>query len=66
MAPHPRPHVYVPGGTAVTGTSVDDLIRPGLRHAFPLPAEDGPNEDRFRRLLEALAQARSDPQPQAI
>ena len=64
MAPHPRPHAYVAGGTAMTGASLDDLIRPGLRHAFPLPAEDGPNEDRFRRLLEALAQARSDPQPQ--
>ena len=66
MAPPPRPHAHVAGGSAMTGTSLDDMIRPGLRHAFPLPAEDGPNEDRFRRLLAALAQTRSDPQPLPI
>jgi hypothetical protein len=41
---------------ASTGSSVDELIRPGLRLAFPLPAEGDPNEDKFCRVLDALGQ----------
>lgn len=33
---------------------LDALIRPGLRRAFPLPCDDA--DDRFRELLDALAQ----------
>lgn len=44
---------------AETRTSVDTLIRPGLRRAFPLPAEDHAHDDRFRLLLDALAQRAS-------
>jgi hypothetical protein len=40
----------------LTDSSIDDLIRPGLRLAFPVPSEEGLNEGRFRRLLDALAQ----------
>ena len=63
MAPHTRPHSFIPAASALTGTSIDDLIRPGLHLAFPLPSEDEPNEARFRRLLDALAQRRSGPHP---
>ena len=56
MTQHTRPHAYIPGGSAMTDASIDDLIRPGLRLAYPLPSEESPNEDRFRRLLDALAQ----------
>ena len=34
----------------------DDLIRPALRQAFPLPAEDQTGNEKFRLLLDALAQ----------
>jgi hypothetical protein len=34
--------------------SIQDSIRPGLRRAYPLPKDQG--DDRFQRLLEALAQ----------
>ena len=64
MAQYSRPHSYIAGGTALTGTSIDDLIRPGLRVAFPLPSEEGSQEDRFRRLLDALAQ-RNEPRSPA-
>ena len=66
MAPHTRPHSFIPAASALMGTSVDDLIRPGLRLAFPLPSESDPNEDRFRRLLDALAQRRSGPLSPAL
>ena len=56
MTQHTRPHAYIPGGKALTDTSIDDLIRPGLRVAFPLPREHAPDEAKFRRLLDALAQ----------
>ena len=49
------PHSFVPAASALTATSVDDLIRPGLCRAFPLLPED-PNADRFGELLDALAQ----------
>ena len=46
-------------GSAQTGTSMDALIRPCIRQAFPLPATDHSDDERFRLLLDALAQ-RSD------
>jgi hypothetical protein len=36
--------------------SLDDMLRPSLRHAFPLPAEGLATDDKFRQLLDALAQ----------
>jgi hypothetical protein len=36
-------------------TAQDELLRPNLRHAYPLPETD----ERFRVLLDALAQSRS-------
>ena len=56
MADSIRRHAFIAGGTALTSTSIDDLIRPGLRQAYPLPSDDDPTEDRFRCLLDALAQ----------
>ena len=53
---HIQPHAYVPAAKASTGSSVDELIRPGLRLAFPLPSKDDPNEDKFCRVLDALGQ----------
>lgn len=41
--------------TAETRTSIDDLIRPGLSRAFPLPEEPQADE-RFGQLFRALAQ----------
>jgi hypothetical protein len=38
--------------------SIDDLIRPSLLQAFPLPADDHGQDHRFRLLLDALAQRR--------
>lgn len=61
MSQHTRLHAIIPGGRALTDTSLDELIRPGLRLAFPLPLEDGPDEARFCRLLDALAQSQSGP-----
>ena len=43
-------------GVAQSGTSMDALIRPCIRQAFPLPADDSPGDESFRVLLEALAQ----------
>ena len=40
--------------------SLGDLIRPGLLKAFPLPAEGPTPDDRFRLLLDALAQRSGD------
>lgn len=56
MAQHYQPHAYVPFGTALTTTSIDELIRPSLCRAFPLPSRDDASEAKFRRLLDALAQ----------
>jgi hypothetical protein len=58
MAHYSRPHAYIPGGLALTDTSIDDLIRPGLHRAFPLPSDDD-IEQKFRGLLAALAQRTS-------
>ena len=37
----------------------DDLLRPCLRRAFPLPGDGGATEERFRQLLNALAKRRA-------
>ncbi len=47
MAHYSRPHAYIPGSLALTEASIDELIRPGLHQAFPLPSEDDPTEERF-------------------
>jgi hypothetical protein len=47
-------------GGAEIETSVDSLIRPCIRQAFPLPLDSYPTDERFRRLLEALAQLRDE------
>ena len=56
MARHDHQFWDDQSGDAETRTSMDSLIRPGLRRAFPLPADDHAHDDRFRLLLEALAQ----------
>jgi hypothetical protein len=38
--------------------SFDELIRPGLRRAFPLPAAGHGDDEPFRRVLAALARHR--------
>ncbi len=40
-------------GVTESRTSIDALIRPGLRKAVPLPAE-GQGNERFRPLLDAF------------
>jgi hypothetical protein len=32
------------------------VVRPSLHQAFPLPSGDSPGEERFRKVLDALAQ----------
>lgn len=66
MVPHTRPHSFIPAATALTGASIDGLIRPNLRLAFPLPSDGDPNEAKFRHLLDALAKYRPDPAPQSV
>lgn len=51
-----RPHAHVPAASAFSDTPVDELIRLGLRLAYPLPSAGGAQETKFRLLLEALAQ----------
>ena len=41
-------------GAPASRASIDALLRPSLRRVFPLPADEG--DERFRLLLEALAQ----------
>lgn len=49
-----HPHRHVPNGTSKTSASVDANIRPCFRLAYPLPLTD--DDERFRQLLEALAE----------
>ena len=35
---------------------LEAVLGPSLRKAFPLPSNSSPGEDRFRQMLEALAQ----------
>jgi hypothetical protein len=51
-----HPHSYVPYGASLTGSSIDDLIRPGLKLAYPLPSEEASEDEEFQRLLELLAE----------
>ena len=37
-------------------STMDELIRPGLRQAYPLPQDDKGHDERFLLLLEALAE----------
>ncbi len=53
MARHDPSSSYALLGVPATRVSMDDLIRPNLRRAFPLPAETV--DDKFRALLAALA-----------
>ncbi len=55
------PHASVPYGTSENSTSLDECIRPALRHAYPVPLE-GEHDARFRHLLDALALARQSDQ----
>ena len=48
-------HAYAHAGVTETRTTMDALIRPGLRQAFPLPVE-GDHDERFHILLHALAE----------
>ncbi|TNC46441.1 hypothetical protein FHG66_19075 [Rubellimicrobium rubrum] len=43
----------------IESAGIDALIRPCIHKAFPLPAEDHASDDRFRLLLDALAQRSS-------
>lgn len=54
MAQNDRLQSYGSAGIVEGQTCIEDLIRPGLRRAFPLPAE-GCDDERFGLLLEALA-----------
>lgn len=55
MAQYSRSHAYIPAASALTNTSIDELIRPSLRLAFPLPAQEDGTEAKFEGLLAALA-----------
>ena len=57
MARHYLRSAQSPSEDADARTSMDDLIRPGLTQAFPLPPEPQADE-RFSQILEALAQQR--------
>ncbi len=46
-------------GVTESRTSIDALIRPGLRKAFSVPAE-GQGDEQFRLLLDALAQRKPE------
>ncbi|MFC5567045.1 hypothetical protein ACFPOC_11565 [Rubellimicrobium aerolatum] len=48
------PHAHVPFGRSQTGTSLDEVLRPGLRRAYPLP-DDQDRDERFQHQLRALA-----------
>ena len=56
MTRYDRPPSNSLYGVAETSTSMDALIRPCIRQAFPLPPADHPDDERFRLLLGALAQ----------
>ena len=56
MIRHDYIHSDTRYGPAQYGTSMDALIRPCIQQAFPLPADNDPGDERFRLLLDALAQ----------
>lgn len=49
-------HAGVPLDPSHSDVLVEEVLRPSLRQAFPLPEPDHCSEDRFRILLDALAQ----------
>ena len=49
-----------------TYPSIDNLIRPGLRRAFPLPAKGQAADERFGVLLRALGPRTGVTRPAAI
>ena len=51
----PLPAVYGYADRQVA-TSVDDLIRPCLRQAFPVPVAGQTGDDRFQIMLDALVE----------
>jgi hypothetical protein len=57
MFHHGPPHSDPYADIAEPRASIDELIRPGLRQAFPLPARGGADDEKFRLLLHALAQS---------
>ena len=59
----PEPAVYGYADRKV-GTSVDDLIRPCLRQAYPVPMPGQTGDDRFRFLVDALAYLGREPSPE--
>lgn len=65
MARHDRSYSHAWSDKADATPSIDVLIGPGLRCAFPLPAEGHANDERFRRLLDALAERYPSPSCEA-
>jgi hypothetical protein len=49
-----------PPETPDSDSLLEEVLRPSLRQAFPLPASQSGEDPRFRRLLEALAQRTVD------
>ncbi len=47
-----------PYGTVEASGSEDDLLRPSLRKAFPLPRKDDSMDQRFRLVLDAMRRCR--------
>ena len=60
MARHYLRSTQAHAEAADPGTSIDDLIRPGLSRAFPVPDKAESDNERFSWLLEALAQQRQE------
>lgn len=56
MAHYSRAHAYIPAARALTDTSIDELIRPGLQRAFPLPSDEDDAGMKLQGLLATLAQ----------
>ena len=65
MSRHEVPQPSVRWTAAEDRSTMDELIRPGLRRAFPLPQDDQDRDERFRLLLEALAERTRVANPQA-
>ena len=58
MARHKALPLHDRFGAFMTRASIDDLLRPSLRWAFPLPDREHSDDERFRLVLTALAQHR--------
>jgi hypothetical protein len=55
MAQTDRLPSYGSPGIVDRQTCIEDLIRPGLRRAYPFPTEGCADDERFGLLLDALA-----------